>query len=510
MKKIICFKTILIILASVIITSCTRDDWEEHYNDYEENVNQLLWEAVKEEPRYSRFVEYIEDYELDSLFESGLCFTLFVPDNDALALIEDTAGSIDKILSNHISRTVLQIRKIETSRKLETLLGKFVPIERTSSGFTFEDQAIEYSSPLYLDGKLYEISEIAYPRPNLYEFTALFSSVIKDYIDLNDSAYLNKSLSNPIGFDDQGNTIYDSVISVENTFERDFFPVSQEFRDKSATFILFTQDQYDAALDEMAGQLGSGFTSHNDIPEKWQFEILLPDIMAKSLFDNRLEYFELLDTMLSATGDTVGIDPSNINPDSKYQCSNGLVYTYYDFTVDRDLYQGGIRIEGEDLVDSIGAGVFAWKEDVIVDGLIKSVAPAKQTSLKASEESLVSVQFPRNYADDYTLEFSFKNVFPMKYRLEWRANYRPSGLYAVYINDTMLGEFDNYNLRQSVLSVTGERFVPDEGFNSKDWWVENITEFGNVSIRFEYLGKGSASSNGLNIDYVDLIPVTEE
>ncbi len=508
MKMILRYKLMLFVLVSVIIAGCTKEYWEEHYKDVDERVNMHIWDAVKEEPRFSKFVELMEQYELDSLFESGLSHTLFIPDNEALQHISDTAGSVDKILSNHISRTVFQTRNIQTSRKLQTLLGKFTVVSRTASGFNFQDQLIEYSSPLYLDGKIYEISEIAYPQPNLYEFTALFSTVIKDYIDLTDSVFLDKSLSKPIGFDEYGNTIYDSVITAVNRFERDFFPVSHEFRNKSATFVLFTQEQYDDALDMMADNLGTGFNSHEEIPSDWQFEVLLPDIIEKSLFDNSLEYHQLIDTMVSATGDSVVIDPSNINPDSKYLCSNGFVYTYYDFVVDRDLYQGEIRIEGEELIDSIGAGVFAWKEEVSVSGLI--VSPNKLSALEASEKSILNVSFPRKYSGEYTLEFSFRNVFPMKYRLEWRSNYRPSGNYAIYINEEKIGEYDTYNLRSSVISVTGERFIPDNGFNSKDWWVDNITGFGDVTIRFEYLDPGRGSSNGINIDYLSLIPVIED
>ena len=104
----------------------------------------------------------------------------------------------------------------------------------------------------------------------------------------------------------------------------------------------------------------------------------------------------------------------------------------------------------------------------------------------------------------------------MKYRLVWRANYRPSGSYSVSVNDQVLKyqdkfgremeEFDNYLLRQSVISVTGERFIPEGVFNKKDYWVENLVEFGDVEIKFEYKGTGSQSNNGFNIDYVALIP----
>lgn len=490
------------------MNSCKKDDWEDHYLNYDEKIDMKLWDAVKLESRFSKFVEWIEKNELDTLFDSGLSYTLFIPNNTAIQSYKDTTGYPEgKVLSNHISQTVFLTSNINLNRKLQTLSGKFVLIERTSDGFDFDGHSIIYDSPLYLDGKIYEISEVAFPRPNLYEFTSLYSSIIKQYIDGTDSVYLDKNKSKPIGFDKFGNTIYDSIFGNVNRFERDFFPVSQEFRDKTATFVLFTQLQYDEALNEMAQNLGPGFISKDDIPEKWQFEVLLPNMMAKSLFNKVLDYSALKDTMVSVTGDTVMIDPDNIDPTSKFLCSNGQIYTYVDFTVPENLYKGSIQIEGEDLVDSIGAGRYAWKENVTVTGLVAE--PSKQLATQASEKSIVIVSFPRNYSGSYIVEFFFTNVFPMKYRLEWRANYRPSGIFAVYIDDFKLGEFDTYSLRSSIISVTGQRFVPVEGFNKKDWWVENLEDFGDVKIRFEYLGPGSQSTNGFNIDYIALIPAVE-
>jgi hypothetical protein len=109
----------------------------------------------------------------------------------------------------------------------------------------------------------------------------------------------------------------------------------------------------------------------------------------------------------------------------------------------------------------------------------------------------------------------------MRYRLEWGASYRPSGLYSVYVNDQLLErkdrfgrtitEFDTYNLRQPVLSVDGvTRFLPSDNFNKVDYYVENVTDFGEVNIRFEYMDPGSASENGFNIDFVALVPAEEK
>jgi hypothetical protein len=500
----------LIILLCLAVISCTREEWKDHYDTRHEQVDMKIWDAVKEEPRYSKFVEYMEEYQLDSLFELDQFYTLFIPDNDALEAMTDTAGPIDKTLANHISRTVFLTSHIGEIRKLQVLNGKFAVIEQSATGYTFEGVAVEYSSPLYLDGKYFEIARIAYPKLNLYEFTELFSRTIRWFIDANDSVYLDKTLSTPISFDDKGRTIYDSVFSVVNTFERDFFPVSQELRDKSATFILFTQGQYNHALDEMAGMLGPGFNSHEDIPEVWQYEVLLPDAMVKSLFDNDLEYTDLKEKMVSVTGDTVKIDPGNINPDSKYKCSNGTIYTYYDYAVPKELFEGTSHIEGEEMIDSIGAGRFAWNEYVTLCGEDPYIVePQRGFSRTASEDLYVTVTLPRTFSGEYCLEIHFKNLFPRKYRLVYRASFRPSGYYAIYVNGEMIGEFDTFYLRDPVYSVTGEIFVAVEGYNIKDWWVENITEFGDVTVRFEYLDPGLSTSNGFNIDYIQLVPVLE-
>ena len=98
----------------------------------------------------------------------------------------------------------------------------------------------------------------------------------------------------------------------------------------------------------------------------------------------------------------------------------------------------------------------------------------------------------------------------MKYRMEWRGNFRPSGMFALYVNDERIGEFDSFRFNKSIISVTGERFISDNGINTKDFWLENINEYGDVRIRFEYLGSGGQTSNGLNIDYIKLIPVIQE
>ena len=252
--------------------SCTKT-WDDHYNNPGETVNQTLWETISANPDYSAFVDYLVQYELDSIFQKGNSLTLFIPTNDAFKSFNPDTGDVSTLLRFHIMNYVFNTVTIQKVKMAETSTGKFVQVEFIDGTYRYNDINISYFSPLYLDGRFYVIDEIAYPKPNLYEFISLNSPPLKKFIDEFDSVILDFELSKPIGFDEFGNTIYDSVYTIVNYFDSVFFPVNQEHRNKTATFLSFTNEQYTAALDELAQYLGGNYQSAEDIPEIWQNEV---------------------------------------------------------------------------------------------------------------------------------------------------------------------------------------------------------------------------------------------
>jgi hypothetical protein len=503
-KKEVPLVLYILILCVAIFNSCRDKEWFEHYDKHDEKVNTKLWTSIMNDSRFSSFVRLMQENELDTLIASEQSFTLFIPDNTAFESLSDTVKLIDQLLKYHISSAMINTRNIQESDRIKTLSEKFSHIEKLGSDYYYDGHLIIESSPLYLDGRYYVLSELAYPRPNLYEFTELFSPVLKSYIDSRDSISLDYSQSTALGYNDQGNTIYDSVFTVINRFERDYFPVTQEFRSKAATFVLFTQEQYNEALNEMADNLTGAFNTYEDIPKKWQNEKFIPEIIKGSLFNNMLPFEAFMEEDIkSITGDTVQVNYEIINPNSII-CSNGLVYTYSYFTVPDSLYRGELRIEMEDLIDTVGNEIWEWNESVTALGY--SIDISEQFVSTASGEAVGSGALPRNYDGDFSFEFKFENVFPMKYRLEFRGFYKPSGLYAVYVNDIEVGNFDTYGFRSAIFSVTGNWNIPQNGYNIKDFWVENIQEYGDVRVRFEYLGKGTANPEGFVFDYISLVP----
>jgi hypothetical protein len=445
--------------------------------------------------------------------------TLFIPSNEAIKEYVSTADTTDFIrtIKYHISVTFLQIRSVESKRKLLTLSDKYALIENHNNQYTYDGIEVIYSSNLFKDGKYYLISEVAKPKPNLYEFIKYNNSLIGEYIDDQDTIILDLEQSKPIDFDEQGQTIYDSVTIIKNLFEEKFFPVKQEFRERSATIIIPRITQYNQALDEMAQNLGGQYSTYQDIPEKWQLNVLIPILLNKGVYGGLLDSYDFFtkSKMQNIIGDSVLID-FEIDPASKFICSNGITYEYASFSIEDSLYKGEKIIEAESLVDSIGFHRYTWNKSVKVSGRTDFQPTQLYVKDYASNDTVVDVSFETNFTGKYTVEITFTDIFPGEYQLIWRSNYRTSGVYAVYINGEKpldVGgiqhtEFDTYTLNGPIFSVIlGKKFWPEKGFNQKDFLVTNLTEFGDVVLKLEYLRPGLGTDLGLNIDFVELIPM---
>jgi len=505
-KRILNFRFLLFSLTIILINNGCIKEWDGHYNPTDTVFNQKIWDNIQEQEDFSIFTDLIIRNKLDSLLKNNQQYTLFIPGNAAFENIPDSIKIDHFILSHLISPTIFNLRNIKNYKKLQTVAGKFAHIEMVGSHYFFEEKEIVNSSPLFLNGRYYEVNELPIAKPNLKEYLKDYLPVIYEYI--NNQAYdsLDKAASTPISFDNEGNTIYDSVFISINPFENKYYQISKESRMNFATLVLFTQQDYNTALNEMAVNMGGIFKSFEDIPLKWQESVLIPILLDNGIFNGMLSIEELTEpNLLNINGETVDLDVHKIDPESRILCSNGIVYHQRDFKVDESLYRAEIRKEGESLLDSVGQDKYSWKESVQLDG--KIVEPALSFSSQASNGKAVIIGLGRSFSGEFSIEFSIKNILPGRHRLQWRANYRPSGIFIIYINDEPIGEFDTFNLRYSIPSITGEVFRPSSaGFNSVDFWVNNITEYGDVKVKFEFKESGISTDNGMNIDYVSLIP----
>lgn len=508
MKSTIILFFVLIIFS---ITSCTNI-WEEHFNVTPDTVEKNVWEAMKEDARISKFVELMEANKLDTLFQSDIAYTLFAPSNESFESVNFGVVDTSTLLGYHIVSHYIQSESIGKSRQVKTLSKKYAMITLNGTALSIDGVPVSFESSLYRNGKYFVVDKVVTPLPSLYEFFDKNNRVLSEYIDSHDSIVLDLANSKPIGFNTDGNTVFDSVTIVYNLFEELIFPVRHEFRNKTATFVFPLKSDYDAALDEMALQMG--YTDRSDIPSLWQQNVLVPYLIDKGTFENMLEPEDfILSTplderkMKNIVGDSVIV---SYVPTDQQLCSNGYAYNYDNFQIPDSLYTKGTRFEMEDLLLETGINKFAWGNLVKVNSSI-TVSPFREFVPKSSNDSIVRALFPAKFAGTYTLEFESPFLFPRRYLLVFRTHMDIGGIYNIYINDNLIRTFDyfDYVKYRGILPsvVAGKRYIPAGRYNSFDMYVDNIVDYSKAKIRIEYAGPGRVASSGFVLDYLEFIPV---
>jgi len=500
----------LIIFGAV---SCTKQ-WDEHYNNYPDTVDENIWDVIQRNPQFSSFVQIVKAARLDTIFKSDISYTVFVPTNDAISDFQGVKEFSDVILSYHFCQHFINISSIQGKRQIQTLTEKFALFERAGNKVTIDGIEVSDESPLYRNGKIFTLGQVIEPRPNLYEYYQFTNPVLSYYIDTQDTIIIDKEKSKPLGFDEQGNTVYDTVSIIANKFEMKYFPVKEEFRTLSGTVVFPKEEDYRNALNIMAKSLGEGYVDYKDIPLEWQEKILIPHILSQGVFLNRLEPEEFVwesptDTLklLNVLGDSVVI---NYVPTDKALCSNGYAYNYETYEIPDSLYNGGTKMEAEVLLVPTGLNKYAWNDSVVVKSDI-SVVPLQELIQGASNDSIIRVPFPKGYNGRYSVEFLGPTLFPRKYIMIVSTHMDIGGIYDIYVNDELVKTFDYYEYikgRGVVTSVTGERYKPRGRFNEFDMWVNNLHEYGRTKIKFDYKGPGTVPGNGLVIDYIEFKPTT--
>lgn len=494
--------------------SCTKE-WDDHYKTYPVTVDGNVWDVIQGDPQFSDFVKIIKDAKMDTLFLSDIPYTIFVPTNDAVSKYIGSKQFSNVVLAYHFSSHFINISSIQGKRQIQTLTEKFALFERNGNQVKIDDVEVLAESPLYKNGKFFTMGQVIEPKPNLYEYFQFTNPVLSNYIDKQDTIILDKEKSKALGFDKDGNTVYDTVSIIANKFEMKYFPIKHEFRNLSTTIVFPKEEDYREALNVMADALGGDYIDYKDIPIDWQEEVLIPHILYQGVFLNRIEPEEFVwkspkDTLklLNMLGDSVVI---NYVPKDKALASNGYAYNYKTYIIPDSLYNGGTKFEGEALVHSTGFNKYSWNDSVSISSDI-ALVPTQELIQGASNDSIIRVNFPKGYKGKFSLEFKSPKLFPRKYVMAVSTHMDIGGVYDIYVNNELVKTFDYYAYIQGkgvIFSVTGKRYLPRGRFNKFDMYVDNIEQYGSAKIRFEYKSPGFVASNGLVIDFIEFIPVIE-
>lgn len=501
------------ILAFFIVFVSCKKEWEDHYESPQASSNENVWDAIQKVPELSSYVTYMKQYQYDTLFLTNNTYTLFAPTNDAFSRYTAGGDSITRgLMAYLVSKYFIQTASIQGKRKIQTFAEKFALFDYRPEGSFIDDVPLKFESPTFKNGKYFVIDSVARPKFNLYEYISITNPVLKAYIDSEDSVILDKSLSTPIGFDENGNTIYDSVVDIINMFELEFFEVSEEFRNRTATIVFPKKENYEEALTNMAQEINAGYNDYRDIPIEWQNEILIPYLLEHGVFENMIEREEFIRKSIRDTvrlknilGDSVIID---YEPGEKTICSNGYAYDYADFSVPDTLYKAAVRFEAEWLLRTVGQN-YVWYPFAKNISTVQ-FAPSKNYIPTHSNDTVMFVNFSNGYTGNWTLEFNVDNLFPRRYLAVFHISPVWGGIYDIYVNNQLVRTF-NYGTEISIYKVVNsvipnKKYYPKWEWTKFDFWVDDLEVYGTAKIKLVYKGPGTSLRNGIGLDYIDFIP----
>jgi len=549
MNKIV---ILLIILGGFFLTTC-ENPWKDHYATDKTYVDRTIWEELSTNHEYDQFTSYIKQFGLEGYFQNSDTListkTLFVPTNSAFQTYSSEGVQVTaSLILYHLIKSNFLLSNIRNNLKSLTQNSKFLYFENRDGTYAVDGIELSPYPARFRDGIIYPMDEVMAPKPSIAEYLDENAEYFSTYINSFDTILMDYANSEIIEIDLENDLIiYDSVYTVYNEFKTKCFDVNYNTRDTFATLLLYTDEQFYSALDEVAEDLG--YPSGEDLPLKWIEEVYFEYYLVTAFFDGLLTYDDFTrDYVINILGDTVQVDHSNLNPEQLI-CSNGLIYHYLDLVIPEELYKSEAKTEGEALVyrDVDGKltfhnGVKATYKDQSGNnlGLTGNINYVLGAAGVASNDSAIQLTISSNFNGTFELEVPIVNVFPGRYTLDWAGFSTISGIYKVYINDSLvytrlpfepasnpgslISEFDSYNFGNFTLDdlsmhengVDWTRLrASTNSWNINEFYVESdpsdpdeyyLKDFGDVTVKFEFISSSpsNSSNTGIVIDYLNL------
>ena len=339
-------KTIKYILSSILLISgiyACNDDWDSHYSQEEQVVNNVNITVVNKsavdylqsQPELSSMYQlFSETGVLDEMVEKNLLFTiLVVSDENALsrAVATDDRTFLAK---SHISDISLSPSNLSDGQRVLMWNGKYINVskvenEDNDTSISFNGIAVKKITKVN-NGYVYEMEDYVETPKSLYELIEGLGddySIFREMIMERNQLTFDKEASKIIGVDETGSNVYDSIFIVTNPyFEAQGFNMMSE--SLSATVLIPSNEVVNRALTVARQNLQEwGMLREDSILENWTFQSVFFDKkLSKSDFEANIDLNSIFSKQWRTTVQQVDLE----NPVS---LSNGVAYYVTDMKI---------------------------------------------------------------------------------------------------------------------------------------------------------------------------------
>jgi hypothetical protein len=205
----------VLILITVLITSCKDEIWDSHFSDkMETRSDKTIMEYLNSRSDLSIFDQMLKVTGYDSLLTKSQTFTVWAPLDSSLAKVDmNNLAEVTKIVKNHVAYFSFPTSVVASKPKMMLMQdNKFLVFSGSSTASKLDSKTIVDSDIAMKNGIVHVLSSYVPYKKNFYEFISETSGLdsIKAYMKSLDRRILDKDKSY------QNNVFKDSVFKITN------------------------------------------------------------------------------------------------------------------------------------------------------------------------------------------------------------------------------------------------------------------------------------------------------
>lgn len=512
------FKSLLVLGVIFITCACQNETWDEHYNPDAEHLDGTVLDAIMNDDSLKIFAEYLHDTGYDSVLINSNAYTVWAPVNDAFTNVpqatKDDPALLKALIANHISFFSYTSTQYPEDGQVKMMNNKNVAYEPNGSSFTFGDVTVIEGDILANNGILHKIDEAVPVRLHIWNYlldTDRFPMMM-DYLTQFNFIDFDEANSIATGKNSLGETVYDSVFTINNTYFDIVSPLNDE--EKRFSFVALTDDVVKEAFDSIT-------------PYFYNPDTALTVLKTEEVVYNNLNFIETDLSLVAAyplwntISNQITFETSDIVEETVV--SNGTIWelSSYSFDLKETIYKP-IRYELEDTKNRTIAdpSVFtiSKKYDINASGEFYNVVTLS-TAPVHTETEIDEVVYKVN---DY-FEIGFDNVLAADYDLF--VKFVPTGevknsrvkfdvSYFTKDENGILSE-TTYSDTSHIINSIDEQILKIADVYSNGVYIENYTEADATKTLYNfkvkmYMDVSDAAkalySRTVGIDYIELTP----
>lgn len=314
------FIYLLAAMAVMLLSACSELSDKDYFKNTDTIVNSDEMEVVDmsseaflaSTPEFSSMNELFKDYGIyTTLEQKGQLCTMLVVENKDFQAPQGKESEIDNAVKAHVSDIAISPANLKTEKNNMRIMmwhGKYINIDlddearnegKIAGHIMFATSSVKKVVKTN-SGYIYVLSSLLNIPKSIYDYITNLDdnySILRDSILSSGSKEFDKKNSKPIGVNDEGNTVYDSVFIYKNTH---FLEKNVDLNSESltATLLVTSNDVVEAAISDAKSRLQKwGMWDEWDSQRQYNFEYTMRHwIMDVAFFDKKYTADELQST----------------------------------------------------------------------------------------------------------------------------------------------------------------------------------------------------------------------